>query len=102
MRISRRSSSVMVGIDGIADRGAPRSMRLHDQAFGRDDDPMAVLAPDVLNAPEPRQAHARLDLDDAVAAFDQGGAVVDLAHHPALDDRRLCGRLGLAATLGDG
>src|SRR5215211_6247290 len=58
-----------------------------DQAFVGDDDPAAVLAPDLLDAAGTGQRGAGLDLDDAAAALDQSDAVEHLAHHIVVDDR---------------
>src|ERR1700752_1473034 len=65
------------------------------EARRRHPDPGAILALDALDASEPGRDDARLDLDDAVAAFDQRGAVIDAVQYPALHDRRLqgCGRI---------
>src|SRR5947207_1407679 len=60
----------------------------HDAARG-DHDPATVLALDRLDAAKTRLNHAVLDLDDAVAACDQRGAVIDPAQHEALDGRLL-------------
>ena len=58
-----------------------------DQPSARHHHPATVLAPDLLDAAEPRQIVARKHLDDAGPVLDHGGAIVDVAHHPAIEDR---------------
>src|ERR1700682_1748092 len=70
-----------------------RSARRNDQALVGDDDPAAVLAPDLLDAARARRRGGPLGLDDALAALDQGDAVVAPAHHVVFDDRGLRLRL---------
>src|SRR5947199_603711 len=66
-----------------------RSARLaaHHQSTRRDHDPAAILPLDRLDAPEPRRACPDLDLDDAVAALEQCGPVIDAAHDVIVEDR---------------
>ena len=83
---------------------APRcDQRADDEAARRHHDPAAVLTLDALDPPKPGRDRARLDLDDAIAALDQRGAVIDAAKHPARHDGRLQRAGGVdASTCGGG
>src|SRR3954452_5996668 len=60
-----------------------------DETARRDHDPTSVLALDALDPPEPWRDRTGLDLDDAVAPFDQGCSIIDAAQHPARHHRWL-------------
>src|SRR5712671_3420413 len=63
-----------------------RSTRRGDEASGGHDDPAAIrLLADRIDTTQPGDDVALVDLDDAHAALDQGGAAPDIAHHPAIE-----------------
>src|SRR4051794_40969469 len=66
----------------FAATGLPKRQRLapHHQSPGGDHDPASVLPLDCFHAAKPRRGCSYLHLNDAVAAFDQRGAVIDAAH----------------------
>src|SRR5882724_7441586 len=66
-----------------------RSTRRSDEASGGHDDPAAIrLLADRIDTTQPGDDVALVDLDDAHAALDQGGAAPDIAHHPAVEPAR--------------
>src|SRR5262249_54070802 len=66
-----------------------RSARRHDEAFRGHHHPAAVLFADGIHPTEPGHDVALIDLDNAHAAFDEGGPAINVAHHPSFDRGRL-------------
>src|SRR5439155_15398324 len=66
-----------------------RSACRHDEAFRGHHHPAAILLADGIHPTEPGYDVALVDLDDAHAAFDEGGPAINVAHHPSVDHGRL-------------
>src|SRR5262245_30919177 len=97
-RVSAGDVSTADRRDGAAllHEGARLSARGDDEPARGHDHPVAVLALDLLDAPEPGHEVAGNDFDDTEAPLDQGGVgAIGPAQGPALDDRSLGRAFGL-------